>query len=128
MATHKIIYCARPLNASSSIALDFHFHMAMRGIFSIGVHATGGRFVQVIFATVFANFGGNIANDYHRVVSLQRNGGGAGVSMRQSAIRRRGTAPEMMLSTSFTINVRSLPFTVRILSGQGKVSLSSVPL
>jgi hypothetical protein len=69
------------LNISRRIALNFNFDMAMRGFFGIGVYTAGGRFAQVILAAVFANFGGNITNDDHRVVALQRNGSSAGVCM-----------------------------------------------
>ena len=55
--------------------------MTVGSFFGIGIHAAGGRFVQVILAAVFADFGGNVANDHYRVVSLQSNGGGAGMSM-----------------------------------------------
>ena len=65
----------------SEHALPAQHARAAGSFLGIGIHAAGDGFAQVILAAIFANFGRNVTNDDHRIVSLQSNGGDAGVSM-----------------------------------------------
>ena len=68
-------------NLCRRIPMNFNLHMPPRGCVSIGIYAAGGGLVQIVFAAVLANIGGNIADDGHCVIALQRDCGSAGMGL-----------------------------------------------
>jgi hypothetical protein len=52
------------MNGSSCVALNFNLDMSLETLLGIGIHSASRDVIQIVFAAVLADFGGNIANDH----------------------------------------------------------------